>query len=231
MPFLWFAVLAAAGCDKAAGGESTDARTGAVTSDWQPASMPPKFPEPLRPTPAPPDVPDAPSALMTAVRTIQKGKEVAIVGANDAERWDPNCLVRRGCTQTPGALRPCAASAATRAWSSVLVEADQFVGQKVRVRGSLVVGSRLTTLVGCTSPRGLACCNGSSGQVVLAGAPQALLLDGLFCAGDESAMCCNTPAYGQPVVAEGRLVHLSAAPPAARWKLVAPVLCSEPGAP
>jgi hypothetical protein len=57
--------------------------------------------------------------------------------------------------------------------------------------------------------------------------PQNLALDGLFCSGDESQVCCNAPAYGQSVVATGELVKDTH--PGSEWRLAHAVLCSEQG--
>ena len=48
-----------------------------------------------------------------------------------------------------------------------------------------------------------------------------LLVDGLVCNGDESRRCCAAPAFGQDVIARGKLVASGA-----RWILRSPQLCT-----
>jgi hypothetical protein len=79
----------------------------------------------------------------------------------------------------------------------------------------------------CMAPDGRGCCNRAGGPVVLGGAASPLLLGGFFCTGDDSAACCNAPAYGQKVVATGRL---EAVPDGAilntPWALAGASLCA-----
>jgi hypothetical protein len=88
------------------------------------------------------------------------------------------------------------------------------VGQLVRVRGLLGVVGLHKTEKQCGQPNG--CCNLSRGPVVLvvlgrggedwpSSAGIALWLAGLQCSGDDSMTCCDVPADGRTVIAEGRL--------------------------
>jgi hypothetical protein len=90
------------------------------------------------------------------------------------------------------------------------------------VRGSLGIHGGSMSQTACFAPGGgkPACCNGSTGTVILDGVPAPLKLEGLFCAGDESETCCNAPAYGQTVVATGRLKRSSSG-----WTLSEPTVC------
>jgi hypothetical protein len=100
----------------------------------------------------------------------------------------------------------------------------------VSLRGTLGVNSILTTEKGCSATDGHACCNTRSGPVVLGGASTTIILHGLGCDGDESALCCNAPAYGQTVVATGRL-EVNAQrqlPTHSMWRLKDVTLCTPP---
>jgi hypothetical protein len=73
------------------------------------------------------------------------------------------------------------------------------------------------------------CCNHVADSVVIGGPGPTLELEGFFCAGDESEQCCNAPAYGQSVVAYGRLDLAEPHFPGRgrRWKLFGVALCEE----
>jgi hypothetical protein len=154
--------------------------------------------------------------------------EVAVYGMNgNPDDWgDDECVIRRGCTLRPVVMPSCpraeardAGSPDTRTWSELAGSAEQHEGQVVRVRGSLGIRPGSTTLMACFAPGSdkPACCNASSGVVLLDGM---LELEGLFCAGDDSGICCNAPAYGQTVVATGRLARSPSG-----WSLADVTLC------
>ena len=91
------------------------------------------------------------------------------------------------------------------------------------MRGPLVVGLVGGTTVACTSQayscieagasvacisqEYASCCNDESAAVVVGGAPEQLALYRVECRDDESLLCCEAPAYGQSVVANGRLEY------------------------
>lgn len=139
--------------------------------------------------------------------------ETAVVSASVPSLWAPECLLRRGCTLAPSPIEPCRTDAPrgeqVRDWAGVLAVAPSLSGHTVSVRGSLEIGPIGSTLKGCPRINGQGCCNRASGPVLLAGAARPLALEGLYCTGDDSAACCNAPAYGETVVATGRLEGIS----------------------
>jgi hypothetical protein len=146
-----------------------------------------------------------------------------VVAHGDAASWGGHCLIRTGCTRSPVALPACAPAAKASAWTEVLATAASRAGQVVRVRGPLGIGRSEQTLVGCDEHT---CCNSVSTEAVIGGASASLVLAGLGCAGDESLQCCNVPAYGQTVVAEGRL-QADPHGTTTSWMLAQPKLCVE----
>jgi hypothetical protein len=133
---------------------------------------------------------------------------------------DDSCLIRQRCRGAPIALHRCgffSRFAIGNALSDVLPDAEfRPAGEKVSVRGILGVGAAGVAPVGCDA----SCCSQSFAPVVLAGATDVLGLQGLSCRGDDSELCCDAPAYGQTVIATGRLVLSMGA-----WMLDDPEIC------
>jgi hypothetical protein len=154
-----------------------------------------------------------------------EGPEAAVIGTTKPSEWSPSCLARRECTLAAPSLVPCNGSLVPRDWADVYESAESLAGQVVAVRGPLGVGPMGTTAAFCNPQHGLlGCCNGAHARVMLGGT-SALLLDGFTCTGDDSQLCCNAPAYGESVVATGRLeenVHGFG-----EWKLTGVALCAE----
>lgn len=151
---------------------------------------------------SPPDAPDVPVPI--ALEPPARTTETAFTGDEDVSKFSAACLARRGCDFGPSPVPACPPSAGARDWASLRATASEHVGELVSVEDVLAVGALALTLAGCLAPDGIGCCNRRGGPVVLGDSP-ALELDKLYCTGDDSGACCNAPAYGQRVIARGRL--------------------------
>ena len=147
--------------------------------------------------------------------------ESAVVTLAPSATWDGDCLVRRGCGRAPIVLSRCGFFAMGQSWSDVLPEAESLYGEKVSVKGVLGVAAVMSYAMGCDQ----GCCNETNGPIVLAGATDVLGLKGLWCHGDDSELCCDAPAYGQTVIATGRLVPETESQVLGAWMLQDPEIC------
>jgi len=99
------------------------------------------------------------------------------------------------------------------------------------VRGALGVGAlhprAITGWEGSNTKcdPAVSCCNWREAPALIGGPDGALAIEGLGCAGDESRVCCNTPAYGQNVIASGVLVREPEGQTTVGWRLVNASLC------
>jgi hypothetical protein len=172
-----------------------------------------------------PDALDEPVRI--TLESSPSGAEAAAVPTSNPDVWSASCIARRGCTQTASSLARCDRSLVARDWSALSVSADAMAGQVISVRGVLGVGPASSGPdIACAAPDGLACCHRSLAHVVLGGA-SLLVLDGYSCRGDDSQLCCNAPAYGQLVVATGRLGRMDTRFADAKWQLSDVALCNE----
>ncbi len=147
----------------------------------------------------------------------------AVLSIGRAAPWHDACLLRRGCSRAPISLGRCGLFTTGRDWADLLPEAESRNGERVHVRGVLAVGQVLSTAIDCGEG---GCCNGSHGPIVLAGIQDVLGLKGLACDGDDSEACCDAPAYGQRVIATGRLVPETETSAAGDWMIEDPEICT-----
>jgi len=96
--------------------------------------------------------------------------------------------------------------------------AGESNGGQVTVRGPLLVQAGADA--GSPSPQ-QRCVQSEPLPIVIGKDKNPLLVDGLACNGDESRRCCAAPAFGQDVIARGKLVASGA-----RWILRSPQLCA-----
>jgi hypothetical protein len=175
---------------------------------------------------APPPVTPPPPALLERLVAAHVGRE-ALLGGGNPKHWERRCSIHRACAPFKP-LRQC--DARLSALDSLPNSPIDREGQVVALRGTLALGPSFTTAVGCEpkphDPR-RPCCNDIGCGAVVQCADAAVLLDRLGCGGDESGQCCNTPAFGQRVVAVGKLVHITPEPGGIEWQLDDPRLCSE----
>lgn len=134
-----------------------------------------------------------------------KTVETAIVvrgdRAPDGRAWSPRCTARRGCEAPVKPLKPCASGMKVVELYDLPLLRSTKSESLVHVRGRLGLGPGSNNLPDC----GEQCCDGFGVSVALRGA-EVLELEGLGCGGDQSALCCDLPVYGQTVVASGQLI-------------------------
>ena len=155
------------------------------------------------------------------------------VPAQPGTPWEASCKIHFGCDQSTPALPVCPRDAAAEPWAGLLGKAPSLVGTKVRARGPLALGwiPRVPGFRGVPSHSGALigqrcgpgqCCNQTPRPIVIGGAEDALGLATFQCAGDDSRVCCNAPALGQPVIASGTLEREGRS----GWRLASPELCA-----
>jgi hypothetical protein len=131
-------------------------------------------------------------------------------------------LSRGKCKTKVVPIERCEPGNAARPWADFAANALDFEDQVVDLSGRLeFVDGYFSTAVLC--PKGT-CCNHVSVGAELYAEPRPLSVDGFYCAGDESRLCCNVLATGQKVIVHGRLVKTSFMP--VRWELRDMSMCA-----
>ncbi len=143
---------------------------------------------------SPADAPSKPVAIELAA--TKPASAVVDFAPPAGTKWPNDHLIHRGCSEPPKPLPACAADSKGEPWSSLISAAAK--GKAVSVRDRLVVGPvdrddnrRSRHIVGGEGDNPLRLI-GSRGR--------------FNCMGDESRLCCLTPALGQLVVATGELI-------------------------
>ena len=157
--------------------------------------------------------------------------DVAIVdfAAPDGKSWPEPYPIHRDCALPARTIPKCPAGTTGEPWSSLFVRAPALVGQRVSVRDRLFVGrpwsshefwSMCSRKQPDPSHRSVACETELQSTVLGEGEPP-LFLTGpdATCMGDESRLCCASPALGQTVVATGVLGRDKG------WFLGEPAIC------
>ena len=138
--------------------------------------------------------------------------------------WPAACGIHYACEQAARPLAACAPGVAAQPWTDLQPKAATLVGKKVGVRSPLAL-SAVDPHVAFRSAQNCGdnvCCSTEDLPVIIGGAYQDISLDGFQCSGDESRHCCNVPALGQTVVAQGILANGART----RWSLAHATLCA-----
>jgi hypothetical protein len=179
------------------------------------------------PKPAPPpSATTAPLDPMT-MEFARPMKGAAVIEYRHPRDSGANCRVQRACERvTP--LEPCAAGIEPIEASAFGAFVPRALGERVSVRGPLGLSLSHSALVAC-NPQ-FHCCSSATIDAFVGRVPDGLRLEGLRCYGDESRICCPVPAFGQTVVATGRVVNETSRSVLAhggRFMLADPILCTE----
>ena len=180
---------------------------------------------PSNPAP-PPSATTAPLGPMT-MEFARPMKGAAVVDHLDPRASGRNCQVHRACKPF-APLKPCVAGIEPVDASALGTFVPRAVGERVSVRGPLGLTLSQSAFVACNQQ--FRCCSPTQIEVFVGGVPDGVRLEGLRCNGDESRLCCPMPAFGEVVVATGRIVNETSGTVLAhggRFMLADPILCTE----
>jgi len=172
---------------------------------------------------SPPENPGLPIRITLDPAPLPRTSALDASPPGDAP-WPAACGIHYACDQAARPLPACAPGLAAQPWIDLQPKAASLVGQRISVRGPLTL-SAVDPYVFIRSRQTCGddvCCMTDALPVIIGGASQDLGLAGLECLGDESRHCCNVPALGQTVVAQGILANGNRT----RWSLTDLKLCA-----
>ncbi|HSU39547.1 MAG TPA: hypothetical protein VLJ38_08265 [Polyangiaceae bacterium] len=157
-------------------------------------------------------------------------KNTAVVHGGDPKKFARRCRVHPPCgpfaplAHCPPGIAPIDALALR-----TFVPAE--IGATVSVRGGLSLDGMSTTAMLCGQKPGTPynCCNHTAIRAFVGDIPNGARLEGMGCVGDESQLCCSVPAFGQEVVATGKISPETDAwlvSKGTRWRLENATLCT-----
>jgi hypothetical protein len=177
--------------------------------------------------PAPPPSATTAPVVPMAMEFARPMKRAAVVDYLAAEASGRNCQVHRACKAFVP-LKPCEAGIEPIEASAFGAFVPRALGERVSVRGPLGLSLSRSAFVACNQQ--FRCCSPTTIEAFLGRVPDGVRLEGLTCYGDESRLCCPVPAFGQVVVATGRVLNETSGSVLAhggRFMLADPILCSE----
>ena len=139
---------------------------------------------------------------------IHRSPAHATVARDDKDPLVQNCLIRRNCGRTVRALPACPPESDGLTPSALIALADGFEGKRVSVRGALKLTPVIPPYYGLTCTpeevRRGECCSGlGEASVLVTNGEENVILDGSWCHGDSSRLCCSFPVLGQAVIVSG----------------------------
>jgi hypothetical protein len=135
-------------------------------------------------------------------------KQAAVLDLQDPRSSGPRCRVLRNDCKPFVPIKACTAGLEPIDASELASFVPPASGERISVRGVLGLDSPSSTFAAChqTAPGITDCCNMASAEVFVGALPNGVRLDRLACYGDDSRLCCPVPAFGQVVVATGRIM-------------------------
>ncbi|MDP9151536.1 MAG: hypothetical protein M3O36_16570 [Myxococcota bacterium] len=152
---------------------------------------------------------------------------LAVVLSGDPSTWDPTHLLAQGLAIRPAPIPTCTHDIKPRTVRSVLAGAAGMEGRSVRIRGRLAARHDPAG----QEEGGWPCIHPTTPVVIADDAENALPLKEFCCVGNSLEASCNVPAYGQTVVASGRVEGNGRYGPRSgrTWMLADVQLCAEEG--
>lgn len=180
---------------------------------------------------SPPGTPSRPVPIV--FEPIPSLGDLAVLDGSPVLAARRKCQLQRPCPHPVQKLPACAEdNDQGRSVSEILGTTKSLGGPiVVRVRGALGVGSLEPTPESGIGGANVACdpadscCERLEAAALVGGPEAAIMIQGLGCVGDESRACCNTPAYGQRVIATGTLVRAASNRTAVEWQLANASVC------